>query len=398
MVFPILHGPFGEDGTIQGLLKIAEVPFVGAGVLSSALVMDKEVSKRLLKEAGIPTSRFLSFTTEEKENIKFSTVVDHLGLPLFVKPANLGSSVGMSKVKKEEDFTPALEKAFRYDNKILIEEYIEGREIECAVLGNEQPRASCPGEVIPRHEFYSYEAKYVDPGPFEIPLLFPGYSRENTIPGHSGFSDFYCEGMARVDFFLRGEEILVNSSTLSLIYLYQYVSQTLGSKWLLPSAYRRADSAILSQKRKGEKITNFHKLVTNRSLKSQKNLLQCSHNLKRRFENMKKTWLLVSLVSVLVLSMALPLFAQERGQGMRPGDFGERDRVMKQYRSCQSVSDSLSLTEEQKTQALDIWTKYRSDIRDLQGQIEDARIALWKLSLEDPSNEIADEIRAKIED
>ncbi|HOQ67840.1 MAG TPA: periplasmic heavy metal sensor [Candidatus Atribacteria bacterium] len=113
---------------------------------------------------------------------------------------------------------------------------------------------------------------------------------------------------------------------------------------------------------------------------------------------MKKTWLLVSLVSVLVLSMALPLFAQERGQGMRPGDFGERDRVMKQYRSCQSVSDSLSLTEEQKTQALDIWTKYRSDIRDLQGQIEDARIALWKLSLEDPSNEIADEIRAKIEE
>lgn len=213
VVFPILHGPFGEDGTIQGLLKIAEVPFVGAGVLSSALVMDKEVSKRLLKEAGIPTSRFLSFTTEEKENIKFSTVIDHLGLPLFVKPANLGSSVGMSKVKKEEDFAPALEKAFRYDNKILIEEYIEGREIECAVLGNEQPRASCPGEVIPRHEFYSYEAKYVDPqgAILEIPASLPQDTVEKIqYLAIQTFRTLYCEGMARVDFFLRGEEILVN--------------------------------------------------------------------------------------------------------------------------------------------------------------------------------------------
>jgi len=213
VVFPILHGPFGEDGTIQGLLKIAEVPFVGAGVLSSALVMDKEVSKRLLKETGIPTSRFLSFTTEEKENIKFSTVIDHLGLPLFVKPANLGSSVGMSKVKKEEDFAPALEEAFRYDNKILIEEYIEGREIECAVLGNEQPRASCPGEVIPRHEFYSYEAKYVDPqgAILEIPASLPQDTVEKIqYLAIQAFRTLYCEGMARVDFFLRGEEILVN--------------------------------------------------------------------------------------------------------------------------------------------------------------------------------------------
>lgn len=113
---------------------------------------------------------------------------------------------------------------------------------------------------------------------------------------------------------------------------------------------------------------------------------------------MKKTWLLVSLVSVLVLSMALPLFAQERGQGMRPGGFGDRDRVMKQDRLYQSVNDSLSLTEEQKSQALDIWAKYRSDIRDLQSQIEDARIALWKLGLEDPSDEIANEIRTKIEE
>lgn len=213
VVFPILHGPFGEDGTIQGLLKIAEVPFVGAGVLSSALVMDKEVSKRLLKEAGIPTSRFLSFTTEEKENIKFSTVANHLGLPLFVKPANLGSSVGMSKVKKEEDFAPALEEAFRYDNKILIEEYIEGREIECAVLGNEQPRASCPGEVIPRHEFYSYEAKYVDPqgAILEIPASLPQDTVEKIqYLAIQAFRTLYCEGMARVDFFLRGEEILIN--------------------------------------------------------------------------------------------------------------------------------------------------------------------------------------------
>ncbi len=213
VVFPILHGPCGEDGTVQGLLKIADVPFVGTGVLGSAIAMDKEVSKRLLKEAGIPTAKFLSFTSEKKKKIDFHQVINHLGLPLFVKPNSLGSSVGMSKVKREEEFLPALEKAFRYDSKILIEEYIQGREIECAVLGNESPRASCPGEIIPRHEFYSYEAKYIDPegALLQIPApLSENIGREIQHLAVQAFQTLSCEGMARVDFFLRGEEILIN--------------------------------------------------------------------------------------------------------------------------------------------------------------------------------------------
>lgn len=213
VVFPVLHGPFGEDGAIQGLLKIAEVPFVGAGVLGSAIAMDKEVSKRLLKEAGIPAAKFLSFAREEKKEIKFPEMVSQLGLPFFVKPATLGSSVGISKVKKEEEFFSALEEAFRYDGKILIEEYVEGREIECAVLGNEKPRASCPGEIIPGHEFYSYEAKYIDPegALLQIPASLPENIAEKIqCLAIQAFRALSCEGMARVDFFLRGEEIIVN--------------------------------------------------------------------------------------------------------------------------------------------------------------------------------------------
>ena len=213
VVFPVLHGPFGEDGAIQGLFKIAGVPFVGAGVLGSAIAMDKEVSKKLLREAGIPTPKFLSFVCQQKEEIKFYEVANYLGVPFFVKPASLGSSVGISKVKKEEELRPALEEAFRYDGKILIEEYIEGREIECAVLGNEKPRASCPGEIISRHEFYSYEAKYIDPegALLQIPASLP----ENMVEKIKSlaiqvFRALSCEGMARVDFFLRGEEIIVN--------------------------------------------------------------------------------------------------------------------------------------------------------------------------------------------
>ncbi len=162
VVFPLLHGTFGEDGTVQGMLKILNVPFVGSSVLGSALAMNKEASKRLLKEAGIPVVRFIGCTAGEKTTLSFREVADSLGLPFFVKPANLGSSVGISKVKNEKEFWSALENAFQYDHHILIEEYIEGQEIECSVLGNDEPIASIPGEIIPQHEFYSYEAKYLD--------------------------------------------------------------------------------------------------------------------------------------------------------------------------------------------------------------------------------------------
>ena len=160
VVFPALHGPCGEDGSLQGLLKLAGVPFVGADVLGSAIGMDKDIMKRLLKEAKIPVAKFIVLHAGEKTTFKKITNV--LGLPVFIKPANLGSSVGINKVRNEKEFKSALRDAFQYDSKILIEQTIVGREIECSVLGNENPIASIPGEVIPKEGFYSYERKYLD--------------------------------------------------------------------------------------------------------------------------------------------------------------------------------------------------------------------------------------------
>lgn len=214
VIFPILHGPYGEDGTVQGLLKMAQVPFVGAGVLGSAIGMDKDVMKRLLQQSGIPIARFLSVPVHHKDKVRFQDVVEELGLPFFIKPANLGSSVGVSKVKSEAEFFPALQKAFQFDRKIIVEEYIEGQEIECSVLGNEHPVASLPGELIPTHEFYSYEAKYVDPNGahFKIPADLP---QETILQVQTmaieAFQVLCCEGMARVDFFLKDTgELFVN--------------------------------------------------------------------------------------------------------------------------------------------------------------------------------------------
>jgi D-alanine-D-alanine ligase len=214
VIFPVLHGPFGEDGTVQGLLKLANIPFVGAGVLGSAVGMDKDVMKRLLRDAGIPIARFIAVGRYCSKEIDFDDAQRQLGLPLFVKPANLGSSVGIQKVKNREEFECAVRDAFSYDNKILIEECIDGREIECSVLGNENPVASVPGEILPRHEFYSYEAKYLDEhgAVLEIPAkLPPEISDRIRQLAIRTFSVLCCDGMARVDFFLRnGKEIIVN--------------------------------------------------------------------------------------------------------------------------------------------------------------------------------------------
>jgi D-alanine-D-alanine ligase and related ATP-grasp enzymes len=160
VAFPLLHGPYGEDGTVQGLLQLADLPFVGADVLGSAVGMDKDVMKRLLRDANIPIAQFR--TLRRQEQCDPHSIVDALGLPVFVKPANLGSSVGVSKAATIDELTTALETAFTYDKKIIVEEAVEGREIECAVLGNEEPTASVLGEIIPAHDFYSYEAKYLD--------------------------------------------------------------------------------------------------------------------------------------------------------------------------------------------------------------------------------------------
>jgi len=214
VVFPALHGPFGEDGTVQGLLKLGDVPFVGASVLGSAAAMDKDVSKRLLRDAGVPTAKFLVFHRSSVDRIDFDEVVRHVGRPFFVKPANLGSSVGINKVKDRVRFEHAVEQAFEYDNKVLVEEYVKGREIECSVLGNERPIASVPGEVIPRHEFYSYEAKYIDEegAALEIPAKLPEpTTRLVQDLAIRTFEVLCCEGMARVDFFVKDDkEVIVN--------------------------------------------------------------------------------------------------------------------------------------------------------------------------------------------
>jgi D-alanine-D-alanine ligase len=212
VIFPILHGPFGEDGTVQGLLKLANVPFVGASVLGSAVGMDKDVMKRLLRDAKIPTPNFLTFARSDK--ISFAKVRKILGMPLFIKPANLGSSVGISKVAKRAQFSAAAKEAFRYDNKIIIEEFIRGREIECSVLGNQNPIASLPGEIIVQQDFYSYDAKYIDEkgARFEIPARLPkAVVQKIRKLALRSYRVLCCEGMARVDFFLRANgEVLVN--------------------------------------------------------------------------------------------------------------------------------------------------------------------------------------------
>lgn len=213
VVFPVLHGPYGEDGTIQGMLKLMNIPFVGPSILGSAIGMDKDVMKRLLKQANIPIAKFLSVNRLER-TLNYEQVVKKLGLPFFVKPANLGSSVGISKVKTQKDFKKAIADAFIYDNKIMIEEYIKGREIECSVLGNEDPIASMPGEIIVNDEFYSYEAKYIneDGAKLEVPAKLPQHLIEKVQHlAVKAFKTLCCEGMSRVDFFLTKEgKVFVN--------------------------------------------------------------------------------------------------------------------------------------------------------------------------------------------
>jgi D-alanine-D-alanine ligase len=214
VIFPILHGPFGEDGTVQGLLKLADLPFVGPGVLGSAVGMDKDVMKRLLRDAGIPIGRFLTVHSQEPL-LPFKKAVKALGLPLFVKPANMGSSVGISKVHNEGEYERAVKNAFAYDTKIILEEYIKAREIECSILGNEETvRASLPGEVIPLHEFYSYESKYLDENGavLKIPAELPKRTiKKIQALGIQTFQTLCCEGLSRVDFFLQEDgTLLVN--------------------------------------------------------------------------------------------------------------------------------------------------------------------------------------------
>jgi len=201
VVFPALHGTFGEDGTVQGLLELADLPYVGAGVLGSSAAMDKEVMKRLCRERGLPVVEYL---TVKRHYANPDLIRETLGFPVFVKPANLGSSVGISKARDEEELRAALAQAGQYDRKIIVERAIAGRELECAVLGNELPEASLPCEILPSREFYDYEDKYLcEQAQFRLPAeLAPEQTAEVRSLAVQCFRAVECEGMARVDFFL----------------------------------------------------------------------------------------------------------------------------------------------------------------------------------------------------
>ena len=203
VVFPLLHGTFGEDGTVQGLLELAELPYVGAGVLGSAVSMDKVVTKKLCMQAGLPVVEHVSLTRGEFTPATLALPFD---FPVFVKPANLGSSVGITKAKTRAQFEEALATASQYDRKLVVERGVTGREFECAVLGGDPPQASTPCEVIPSQEFYTYEDKYLlDKARIELPAkLTDAQTKEMQRLALACFDAVSCEGMGRVDFLMDG--------------------------------------------------------------------------------------------------------------------------------------------------------------------------------------------------
>ena len=205
VVFPVVHGTYGEDGSLQGFLEIAGLAYVGCGVLASALAMDKVMSKRVFREQGLPVTPYAWLPSDEWSAVKRQEIEDVCGYPCFVKPANLGSSVGVSKAHDAAELEPAIETAARFDTKIVVERAVpEAREIECAVLGNAGPRCSVSGEVVPSGEFYDYAAKYLDnsselliPAPLE-----PALASRIQAAAIQAFQAADCSGMARVDFLL----------------------------------------------------------------------------------------------------------------------------------------------------------------------------------------------------
>src|SRR5215212_363992 len=206
VVFPILHGPFGEDGTVQGLFELADLPYVGSGVLASALAMDKAMAKVVLAAAGLPQAPYLVVPERDwraDPGRVAGTVADRLAYPVFTKPARLGSSIGITKVKTPDALAASLATAFAHDPKALVEQGVTARELECGVLGNDAPEASVVGEVVPGHEFYDFEAKYLDESlKLEIPAPVPDTVRSQVRElSLRAFQALDCEGFARVDFF-----------------------------------------------------------------------------------------------------------------------------------------------------------------------------------------------------
>jgi len=275
VVFPVMHGPLCEDGTIQGLLELADLPYVGCGVLASAVAMDKEITKRVARDAGLPIVSYVSLKHElwKKEKQQLAKRIEkELGYPVFVKPANLGSSVGVHKVKEQSRLNLALEDAFKYDTKVVIETAVSAREIEVSVLENPDvggdPLVSVPGEIDPTHEFYSYEAKYLDEK--GATLIIPAkldaeQTRRVQNVARRAFSALECEGMARVDTFLdrTSGEILFNELNtipgFTSISMYPKLWEASGISYqeLLS---KLVDLAISRHERKRTLVREFHSL------------------------------------------------------------------------------------------------------------------------------------------
>lgn len=211
VAFPVLHGPYGEDGSVQGMFKLASIPFVGPSLLGSAVGMDKDIMKRLLRDAGLPIGHYICLRKSQPVP-SFKEIEEAVGMPCFVKPANLGSSVGISKARNEEELEKAIAMAFQFDKKIVIEEFIPGREIECAVLGNEDPKASVTGEVVVHHDFYSFDSKYIDDQGSEtqVPANIPKDAQEKIREfAVRTFTALECEGLGRVDVFYQEDGNMV---------------------------------------------------------------------------------------------------------------------------------------------------------------------------------------------
>ncbi|HMA59357.1 MAG TPA: D-alanine--D-alanine ligase family protein [Halanaerobiales bacterium] len=213
VIFPLIHGPYGEDGKIQGFFDLLDIPYVGANVLGSAVGMDKGIMKKLFDYNNLRQTEFM--TVRKYNDKKYEIINDFIektGLPIFIKPANLGSSIGISKVSSQQDIKEAVEIAFQYDSKIIIEKGIKAREIECSVLGKNKFKASLPGEIIPSHDFYDYQSKYEDE---KTKLIIPADLDDKTIKevqttAIKAFEIIEGEGLARVDFFLKDEKVYIN--------------------------------------------------------------------------------------------------------------------------------------------------------------------------------------------
>lgn len=222
-VFPVLHGPHGEDGTVQGLLELADLPYVGCGVLASALAMDKVASKDVFIRHGLAAAEYISVLYEHfvaEPSVLTSLVEERLGYPCFVKPANMGSSVGITKAHDQQELMRAMALAGRYDRKILIEQFIDGYEVECSVLGNDDPQASTVGQIVPCNEFYDYDAKYFDDGksglliPAPLPMDVMEEIRRVAVIAYKALD---CAGMARADFLIRKTDYKVYINEINTI-------------------------------------------------------------------------------------------------------------------------------------------------------------------------------------